>query len=586
MTRIIKVLSIYLVFLLCSCEKDAITFQPTETSTQSNVTLTGIVTDVNNVPVPDVEVEYRGEISLTNADGIYEFQNVLVDSKHNSLQINKEGYFSTNKTFRTNRVDQLILNTQLIEKKFDHSFSTDLGGSVNIDMVTIDFRPNTIMFESNNDNYTGTVNVAIAYLNPTDPDISLKMPGDLSLLSSDDVLHKSISYGMVFVELQSPSGDKLQIKNGDVATLIISLPDKVLSTVPDKVVASHFNEKLGLWEDETTATLVNGKYYGEVTHFSCWSYNSSSPSVIITGRIVDELGQPVPGIYIQASELGDWSGGFGYSDIDGIFTGAVAKDVTLRLYVRTNDICGNTLNNLLVDEIGPFDEDSNIGDIIVDLSEFEFISVNATFINCDGQPVTNALVHVARSYFKITDGSLNVTVPVCNENSNYLLWAHDLDRDKVSERLPLIVGQNTYENIELCDIDAYFLEVIAPDLNFNFNTDLELVGIHTAEMKYISGIFYNEQEQRNNMIRLDYVDTNSNGFEEGTWSISGGQISKLGFPHELKYEVIPGQSEVTINEIGSNANGNFVKGSYQANFKDVNTNEVYEFYGNFNVRTN
>jgi len=91
--------------------------------------------------------------------------------------------------------------------------------------------------------------------------------------------------GMAYVELQSTSGELLQIKEGAVAELKILIPESLRTNAPDHVISSSFDEQLGLWKEEDTATLSGIYYVSTVTHFSCWSYNSSSPSIVLTARL-------------------------------------------------------------------------------------------------------------------------------------------------------------------------------------------------------------------------------------------------------------------------------------------------------------
>jgi len=65
-------------------------------------------------------------------------------------------------------------------------------------------------------------------------------------------------------------------------------------------------------------------------------------------------------------------------------------------------LCQGVPNNILNDELGPFASDTDLGDISLELDVTETITVNASFFNCEDNPVTNGIVYVARSYFKIT----------------------------------------------------------------------------------------------------------------------------------------------------------------------------------------
>ena len=592
MIRLVKVLPIFLVLLLCSCEKEIETFEPTYSSTQKTASIAGIVIDEVGEPIAGVEVSYKGKMATTNESGLYHFQSVTVDSKHNTIAIRKDGYFEAARTFRSTKSNELFHQTKLLKKNFNQSFSSSSGGEVDnqdgnatAPTVTISFDPNTIVFDGTQDQYNGVVQVAIKYLDPTDIEVDQEMPGDLSALLADDILGKASTYGMAYVELQSISGERLQIKEGALAELAITIPEELRSLAPDQVTASYFDEGLGLWKEEGKASLQGSNYVSEVTHFSCWSYNSSAPSVIVTARLIDQAGLPLAGMHIQLTEQGGWTGGYGYTDQDGIFTGAVAKDVVLSLYVTMPGYCPSQSNLLLSSEVGPFSIDTDLGDIAVDVSNSVTITVNATFFNCDNLPVTNGIVQVARSYFKITDGTLNVSIPVTDCNiGNLVLWAHDLDTDRLSERFPLVAGVNNFQDIQLCEIEAPFFEFIAPTLGINERSMIEIVAYDfDGEEKYIAGLFNEEVVEEWASVRIDFNDSNQNGFVVGTFPITGATIEIGAFPPVLTYSAAANQGEVTVDIVSSDGLGDYIKGNYRVEFEDVNNGNIHEFTGKFKL---
>jgi len=586
MLRYIKILPILLVLIICSCGKEDTTFTPVENSTQIKSTLTGIVLDVNDEPISDAKVYYNGSTVTTNNSGIYEFANVSVDSKHNSIAVSKAGFFDAARTFRSSTAKEIFHQTILLPVIADQSFQSSQGGEVVSGSVTIDFEPNSIVFKSNDNEYNGTVQVAISYLDPTDSDFDRKMPGDLTSINDDNIILKSTSYGMAYVELLSGSGDALQIKKGSKAKLKIKIPEDLKSFAPQTLEAGHFDEGLGMWRIESSAILEGDSYVADVTHFSCWSYNSSLPSVVITGRIVDQSGLPVPGLRIQISESNNWGGGYGTAGQDGVFTGAVPKDVPLNLYIYNSYNCPGQAH-LFSDNIGPFNNDVNIGDIVIDASSLEFITIEASFFNCEDEPVTNGVAYAAHHYFKITDGTLNVMVPACESDLNLILWVHDLDTDKVTGQYPLVVGElNDFGPISVCQIEARFFEIIAPGLGLDEISMVEIGAWFEDEEKTIFGFYNADLNEDVLQIKIEYADANPNGFEVGTWPISVGEIEVGVFPSVLTYQAGNGEGEVKITEVGVDGLSNYIKGNYRVNFKEINTGADFEFSGDFLLRTN
>jgi len=77
MTRLIKALPIFLLLLvLGSCGKETQTFEPTESSTQMIANVSGIVLDEEGNPIPDVQISYRSNVTMTNKSGLYQYEGV------------------------------------------------------------------------------------------------------------------------------------------------------------------------------------------------------------------------------------------------------------------------------------------------------------------------------------------------------------------------------------------------------------------------------------------------------------------------------------------------------------------------------
>jgi len=591
MTNIIKALTIFsMLLVLGSCEKEVQTFQPTEPSTQMTASISGAVIDEQGEPVVGATVTYRGAVGMTNESGLYQFENTTVDSKHNTLRITKNGFFEGARTFRSTVSSRLFQKTVLVEKQFEQSFSSSAGGTVS-DVssaadanVQIVFAAGTIVHDGTQDPYDGEVEVAMHYIDPTSEAADEVMPGDLSVLLADDVLGKASTYGMAYVDLQSPSGQPLQIKDGATAQLSITVPEELRSVAPSEVKTSYFDESLGLWKEEGSATLQGDSYVSEVTHFSCWSYNSSSPSIVLSARVVDEFGQPVPGVHVQVTEQDRWQGGYGKTDQDGVFSGAVAKDAVLNIFLSNLGNCPGQNSSLLRDQVGPFAADTNLGDIIVDASAIETVTVQASFTNCDGDPVTNGVAYVARQYFNITDGTLSVTVPACEDLTN-VLWAHDLDTDRVSARLTLTVGElNDVGEIQLCETEAPYLHVMAPSLGIDEVTMVETGASGLSEQKRIISLFgFEIAEDWHNMELLFTDPASPTGFSVGTFVLDSGTIEIGTFPAVLTYEAGNGEGEIVISEVSTDELGDYIRGSFRIDFTEVANGTVHEFRGTFKL---
>jgi hypothetical protein len=72
------------------------------------------------------------------------------------------------------------------------------------------------------------------------------------------------SFGMMAVELESASAEKLQIKSGSVATLTTPIPASAQANAPATIALWSVNEQTGIWKEEGTATKNGNVYVGDV----------------------------------------------------------------------------------------------------------------------------------------------------------------------------------------------------------------------------------------------------------------------------------------------------------------------------------
>ena len=130
-----------------------------------------------------------------------------------SLPLQKKVILKGTRTFRADHSKTIQLKTQLLSKNFNQSFESITGGTANEGNAVLSFSPNSVMVSSSKADYNGTVKVAMKYLDPTQYETNEKMPGDLSAVNSENELGTLGSFGMVYVELQSPVRRKTSVED-------------------------------------------------------------------------------------------------------------------------------------------------------------------------------------------------------------------------------------------------------------------------------------------------------------------------------------------------------------------------------------
>lgn len=564
------------------CIKDSEDFVPFGDGKTVNAKIFGIVVDENENPVDGAIVIFRGKKLLTDQYGIYKFDDAIVDSRHNFLTITKDGYFEGTRTFRADHSKTIQLKTQLVSKNFNQSFESLSGGTANEGNAVLSFGPNSVMVSSSKADYNGTVKVAMKYLDPTRYETNEQMPGDLSAVNSENELGTLGSFGMVFVELQSPSGEKLQLKTGKTAEIAAEIPVKILGEAPAEIAMWYFDNGLGLWKEEGSAKKENGKYVANVSHFSCWNYDYYLPSIILSGRIVDQNGNPLPGMHVWVSEAGVYAGGHGNTDPDGTFSGKVAKNVLLDFKVFALGSGCSYQDPVYIKQIGPFSVDTDLGDIVITLLDDEFCNVTGTFLDCNGNPVTNGFAKIDNHYFELTNGTLDASVLACNSNTKSLIAT---DRNLAKTIAPITLtspGNNNLGTVNVCQLDADFLKVNCDALSISFNMS-DSIKLYYAEQRRI---LLAQGTENNKLIRINinFKDIVNVGMcaigsydcleSEGIfYSVDGSQNNGK------HYSFVSGTVNITQ---GGNI-GERIMGNYTLVQKEYITGQNYDFYGSFQL---
>ncbi|PCJ64150.1 MAG: hypothetical protein COA58_14290 [Bacteroidetes bacterium] len=355
--------------------------------------IVGAVFNDDNQPISGVEVALGSIIKTTNTQGRFEFFNAEVHENLAFIKARKNGYLLGSRSI----VPMAGVNTisiKLLRATEVGTFSATSGGTVSFKDVTIDFKPGLIL--ENGRTYKGKVIVKANYINPLADDFSSIMPGSLRAVDEDGETYLK-SFGMVGVELTSENGEKLQLSEGNPATLSMLVPEEMLSIAPATIPLWHFDEENGLWSLGGEATLIGDKYVGEVNHFSFWNCDIRVPSVTAWGRVINSAGIPLSGVkVIISSELAGTRASFTSSN--GEFGGIMPSGVPLKLKL----IRLGTGKEMDV-AIEPLGTGSEIGDLVFE--KFQMVKVSGVLKNCDGSLYNGPVLVNDNTYVSVSKGN-------------------------------------------------------------------------------------------------------------------------------------------------------------------------------------
>ena len=396
MTKYNLILLIALLLAVTGCRKDiegvgdedTIITTPIKNSTIANID--GLVADLTGAPISNASIELNGQTVVTDQYGYFRMTDKIIPNAGGMVKITKDGYFDSYKFVHpTSAGDYSHIKIILPTQSLSGTFNSSNGGTVETsDGAKVDFSANTIM-NADGTAYTGGVNVYTYWYNPTADDLQRTMPGDLRARDTQGNEVQLATYGMLAVELQSPSGQSLNISEGNTATLTFPLVE-LADGAPDEIPLWSLDEETGIWIEEGTATKQGNTYVGEVSHFSFWNCDAPFPLVTINGIIKDTEGRLLPNTSL-CMEILDAGGSswfntsYGWTDANGEYYGKVPKDKTILLSVK--DECGNVIYE---QEIGPFGADMTLEPIVVPTSGQTVIT--GMVADCDGNLISDGYV--------------------------------------------------------------------------------------------------------------------------------------------------------------------------------------------------
>ena len=553
-----------------------------------NSDIFGVVTNNANEPISEALVSYRGNTVLTDEDGVYRFNDVEVGPQHNALKIEKEGYFESSRTFRTATSGVLYQSTVLQEQNFNFSFQSNAPGLVEDNRVSIRIPANSIMVEESGASYTGEVLVAMSPIDPTVDRLAENMPGDLSAIEDDNTIATLQTFGMVYVEMQSPTGVKLQIAENQNVEMSYVISDDFLSKAPETIDMWSFDFDRGVWVKEGQATLNGNRYTGLVNHFSCWNYDVSAPSVVVSGQIITNLGNLS---YFRVSILNeDNKGGRGSTDDQGRFSGRVEAGVQLTLNVTESVTCQRRI--IHTESIGSFNTDTDLGVIMIDVDPLEYLTVTGTALDCNQNPLASGKIFTQGRTFPVTNGVIDVVSLVCGSNNTDLRIV-DLNslQQVVVPDIPF-PGVQDLNEVFICDeeafhftVDNFFADPFVHIDSIESRVDVDEVNNFTV-VSIFSISFRENDEQVISNLSFILGDASTENIEVGDYDIRSSRFSNidLSFNGNVDVPVLTMFGTVTILSVIENDSGqNIISGTYSAETIERDSGELRVITGSFNI---
>jgi hypothetical protein len=499
------VLSILAVFFAAGCAKGPGEAGGPDNNLQTQTTtLFGIVTDESGAAVSGVTVTAGLQSTTTDVKGIYLLKNATVPKGRAVVLARKAGYFTAARAGEPGANGTTRIELRMMANTATYTVDATSGGTVNVaGGASVSFDAGSFV-TAGGASYSGTVKIAARYLSPSQKDFFDYFPGDNAGQSAGGGSASLISNGFVRIELTGTTGEALKLATGKQAT--ISYPKLNDAKAPSTTPLWYFDESLGMWKEDGSATLTGGNYVGKVSHFTDWNLDYMDSSGTLSMRVVCN-GIPTDGVVITI--VGD--DGSKYFVHPG---GRTGPDGTIRfrrfpagfpvqIDIRSDKNNGEFYINTPVTVTLNPGETRDIGD--VSLNSPCPASITGTLTDCDGKKTDGLVTITYAGSTKLTytkTGDYALSVP-----SAILLQASAFDgagnASATLDILPLASGeQRIVDPLKICGTNpkAYIDIPSAPNdyVSMAFSPD----GTRFAVWSYQTGLSVYESKSGNKLSSL------------------------------------------------------------------------------------
>jgi len=564
--RFNKLLLLLLIVLsITSCRKDDVsepvtttTIPPFEVIHTFTVDVQGIVKNPNGDVISDAIVNVNGQQVVTSENGVFLLEKLEAPQSGLYLNADASGYFEGGTSIYAHKNQVYTVEITLVPLENYQSFDAGSGlNYVSDDGAFVSIPADGIIDEQGN-KYNGTVDFYTYWINPTDDNLANLSPGSL-VGELDNELVALQSFGMIAVEMTGSAGQELNLADGTKADLSFPIPSEMISIASAEINLWHFNEVTGRWDSEGTASLVNGKYEAQVSHFSWWNCDVPFNSAFFCFYIEDSFGDPVGNLTLDV-----FAQNFGYAsaniDPSGTYCDLVPVGQVMEVTLSTH--CGDVIWSAEI-TAGAGSDDVTI-EVPLGTGEIDLVNVSGTVTCGDTDIVDNGYVVLSvgtQTYLDYVDENGNYEINIINcLDADYdgTLTAYNLD-ELLGGSDPITVGQEDIEaDIDACEDDltqeiflmsGTQLQNFGPLFHCEANISVAEITIIAKDPLGVSG---------------DYVILGVKGFDEGNFF---GNIfsnaSGFSTPSDTALDQIEIEIELYTDVPGEQIIGNF---SYGADF--------------------
>jgi len=590
LTLTLSVLACITAFLACNKYADS-TSNSDNTPSEDHLviaSLQGRVLDEKGVPIQGASVTSGTATTTTDVNGTFFFQDINLYSRSGTVNVSYSGYFVGSRTFVTSTSALNFVEIHMLPKTSAGTFDAASGGTINIATgQTVTFTGGAVVNATTNAAYSGTVHVYAAYLDPTEKETFMTMPGDLRGITTDKKEVFLRSYGMMKVELEGDGGEKLQIAQGKTAELSFTIPSALQTNAPDTIPMWHFADTTGKWMQEGKATKKGTTYVGQVSHFSWWNVDAYYIATLLKARFKDQNDRSLANKWVYILSNAKLSNGvtIGLTTVTVTdSTGAMSVYVPVGevLRVQIEDMCGNLVGGF---NAGPLVSNLDFGTVTVQLDDV-MLNISGDVVDCSNNPVTNGYVtaYLDNLTYRtaVNNGKFSISIHRCYSAAAQLqLTAVDKGGQQQGTTVSQSVTKGDLDvgQLSACGVSSdEFINMVFNGTTYSFINPPDIFS-YSNYSNYLS-IMASSSSPINKRVSFY---SPSSGFS-GTGDYTPEFVT-------LRYGTFRGGSNnftqggaATMNVTEFGPVGGFIQGTFSGNIADSSTLQVYPLTGTFKIR--
>lgn len=444
----------------------------------------GIVVNENNQPMAGVTVSSGTNTTTTDRYGVFHFRNIQLSKANGTVKVEKNGYFTGYRSFVSveGRVNNVRI--KLLPKTNSGSFDAAAGGNVSLGSGAKLIMPANAVTDAAGTAYTGNVNIAMTWIDPSSVELPYTVMGDLRGILTDGTERGLSTFGMIGVEMTGGTGQQLKVAAGKTAELNFPIPASLQASAPDSIDLWHFDEASARWKQDGKAGKNGNMYMAKVSHFSFWNCDAPFPLIDLCMSFKDGHGAPLINVQVRIKRLLNNTYGYGRTDSSGNLCGKVPKNENLELQVL--DICNNVI---YTQAIGPFAASTTLPVITVSIPVVSSLTITGTLTTCASTNVVNgaAAIYLEGGHqftVPVTNGAFSLTIPRCGTNTlNFTVIG--VDYAALQQSIP-VAGSGTTGSVNVGTVQACgtssleFIEVLIDGAPYTFASPPDAINFNDS----------------------------------------------------------------------------------------------------------